>query len=169
MADNYTGAYDNFVFMAGWRDMLEGFVEEVGMDMAKEALWNIMLLGTTKREEGQEIVIETDKKIIRGFLEGCVLPVLNSTSKNYTNSQKNGQKGGRPQKEVDVPKAIKMHDENKMSWKAVASELGVDEKTLKKARDKYAETEKRKNQEEIPVSPVEPEKVNPVKKQEFVF
>ena len=31
---SYEGKYKNFVFMAGWRDMLEGFAEDISLEFA---------------------------------------------------------------------------------------------------------------------------------------
>ena len=142
MSDNYDGKYKNFMFMAGWRDTLEGYVADFGIAYAQEALWNLMLAGTL---EGQELA--TEKESIRNFIKGCILPVINKSTKSYNQNKENGKKGGRPSKvdEVDVEEAFRLHDEEHKTWKEVAKVLGVSADTLKKARDAFSEAEKPKN------------------------
>lgn len=139
MANNYEGKYQNFMFMAGWRDMLEGMEQDFGIEYAQEALWQLMLVGTLPEQE-----ISTSKQSIAGFLEGCVLPVLKTSTANYNKNKQNGSKGGRPKIEIDVAEAMRLHDEERMNWKAVAKQMGVSEDTLRQARKEY---EKPKNSE----------------------
>lgn len=146
MANNYEGKYKGFMFMPGWRDMLEGLQDEVGPELAKEALWQLMLVGTTDWGSDEEIVVDTDKKIIKGFVEGCVLPVIRSSTKTYNTNRENGKKGGRPRKQVDIDAAIKMHDEEGKTWKEVAKILDIGTDTLKTLRDEK-KAEKPKNLE----------------------
>ena len=145
MANNYEGKYQNFMFMAGWRDMLEGMKQDFGVEYAQEALWNLMLVGTL---EGQEPI--TDKESIRGFVTGCIQPVIKTSTENYNKNKQNGSKGGRPKIEIDVAEAMRLHDEERMNWKAVAKHMGVSEDTLRQARKEY---EKPKNPE------IKPEKL----------
>lgn len=140
MASNYEGKYQNFMFMAGWRDMLEGMEQDFGIEYAKEALWNLMLVGTL---EGQEPV--TDKQSIIGFVKGCIQPVVKTSTANYNKNKENGIKGGRPKIEIDVAEAIRLHDEEKMSWDKVAKNMGVSTEKLRKARQEYGDTKKPKN------------------------
>ena len=148
MANNYEGKYQNFMFMAGWRDMLEGMEQDFGIDYAKEALWNLMLVGTL---EGQEPI--SDKQSIVGFVKGCIQPVVKTSTANYNKNKENGSKGGRPKIEVDVAEAIRLHDEEGLTWKLAAKKLGISEDTLREARKAYAQAEKPKNPE------IEPEKL----------
>lgn len=142
---SYEGKYKNFVFMAGWRDMLEGFAEDISLEFAQEALWNLMLVGTFDPEKtDEELTLTTDKKMIVGFIEGCVEPVVKKSTANHNVNRENGLKGGRPRKEVDIALAYKLHDEDGMTWKDVAKELGVSTDVLRAARN---EAEKPKNRE----------------------
>ena len=145
MANNYDGLYKNFVFMAGWRDMLEGMAEDFGLEYAKEALWDLMLAGTfdPNKQEGEQELLSTKKSII-GFVQGCIAPVVKSSTNNYDRNQKNGSKGGRPKIEVNVEEAIRLHDEEKKTWKEIAISFGINADTLRKAREEY-EQEKLKN------------------------
>lgn len=148
MANNYEGKYQNFMFMAGWRDMLEGMEQDFGIEYAKEALWNLMLVGTL---EGQEPI--TDKQSIIGFVKGCIQPVVKTSTANYNKNKENGSKGGRPKIEIDVAEAIRLYDEEGLKWKEVAKKMGVSEDKLRQARKEYAEAEKPKNPE------IKPEKL----------
>ena len=142
MANNYEGKYKNFMFMAGWRDMLEGMEQDFGVEYAQEALWNLMLVGTL---EGQEPI--TDKQSIVGFVKGCIQPVVKTSTANYNKNKENGSKGGRPKIEIDVVEAIRLHDEEGMNWKNVAKKMGVSDDKLRDARKEYAQSEKPKNPE----------------------
>ena len=140
MANNYEGKYQNFMFMAGWRDALEGMEQDFGIEYAKEALWNLMLVGTL---EGQEPI--TDKQSIIGFVKGCIQPVVKTSTANYNKNKENGSKGGRPKIEIDVAEALRLHDEEKMNWDKVAEKLGVSTEKLRKARQEYENSKKPKN------------------------
>lgn len=157
MANNYEGKYQNFMFMAGWRDMLDGMEKDFGIEYAQEALWNLMLVGTL---EGQEPI--TDKQSIIGFVKGCIQPVVKTSTANYNKNKVNGSKGGRPKIEIDVAEAIRLHDEEGMTWKNAAKHIGVSEDTLRQARKEYAEAEKLKNPE-IKPEKLEDEKMEKLK------
>lgn len=148
MADTYNGKYKNFMFMAGWRDVLEGFEQEFGSDYAREALWNLMLVGTL---EGQEVT--SNKPSIKGFVEGCISPVVKNSAKNYNKNRENGLKGGRPKIEIDMGRAYELYNGG-MTWTKVAKELGVSVDKLRAAR-KECESEKPKNRK------IETEKPDP--------
>ena len=148
MANSYEGKYQNFMFMAGWRDMLDGMEKDFGIEYAQEALWNLMLVGTL---EGQEPI--SDKQSIVGFVKGCIQPVVKTSTANYNQNKVNGSKGGRPKIEFDVAEAIRLHDEEGLTWKLTAKKMGVSEDTLREARKEYAKAEKPKNPE------IEPEKL----------
>ena len=141
----YEGKYRNFMFMAGWRDMLEAFAEEVSMDLAKEALWNLMLVGTfdPEKQEGEQ-ELTTDKKLVVGFVNGCIEPVIKKSTATYNANRENGMKGGRPKADIDIELAFRLHDEEHMTWRDVAKQLGISTDTLRAAR---REAEKPKNRE----------------------
>jgi hypothetical protein len=69
--------YENFVFMGGWRETLEGFEEDFGEEYAREALWNLMLAGTNNDAT-------TDKKSIQGFINGCLVPVIDKAKERHS-------------------------------------------------------------------------------------
>ena len=141
--------YENFVFMGGWREALEGFEKDFGEEYAREVLWNLMLAGTNDDPK-------TDKKSILGFINGCLTPVIDKAKERHSQNQKNGGKGGRPKKDVDIEKAIQLHDMERKTWGEVAKILDVSVDTLKTARDHYAEAliaaEKRKTEKPIDYS-----------------
>lgn len=121
--------YNNFVFYGGWRETLEGFEEELGKETAREALWNLMLCGT----EGKE-AIETDKKIIRGFILGSCMPNIEAAQDRYEKAQLSGQKGGRPKsitKEDNCTIANMRQQGKKQS--EIASLLGVSTDTIRRS------------------------------------
>lgn len=81
--------YSTFTFYGSWREMLDGFKEDFGEDYAKEALWNLMLMATAGE-------IETDKKTIIGFVNGCCMPNIEASQNRYARACSGGLKGGRP-------------------------------------------------------------------------
>ena len=147
MANNYDGKYKNFIFMAGWRDYLEGLVEDFGMEYAQEALWNLMLVATfdPDKQEGEQ-QLTTTKKSIENFVRGCVEPVIKSSTANHNKNRENGAKGGRPKKEVDVEWALKRYKELK-NWEKVAAEMNISPQKLRTARNEYANAKNPKNPE----------------------
>lgn len=159
MANNYEGKYQNFMFMAGWRDMLEGMAEDVSLEFAQEALWNLMLVSTfVPSDEDDKQELTTDKKMIVGFIQGCIEPVVKTSTSKYNKNKNNGIKGGRPKIDIDVAEAKRLHDEEGMKWKDVAKKMGVSEDTLRVARKEYEEIEKPKNPE-IKTEKLQAEKV----------
>jgi hypothetical protein len=147
MANNYDGKYRNFMFMAGWRDYLEGLVEDFGMEYAQEALWNLMLVATfdpDKQEGEQELT--TTKKSIENFVRGCVEPVVKNSTANHNKNRENGSKGGRPKKQVDVELAFELYKEMK-NWEKVAAKMEVSVQTLRDARREYEAAKNPKNPE----------------------
>lgn len=81
--------YSNFVFYGSWRETLDGFKEDFGAEYAKEALWNLMTMATAGD-------IETEKKSIIGFVQGCCMPNIEAAQSRYEKACANGAKGGRP-------------------------------------------------------------------------
>lgn len=147
MADNYSGKYKNFMFMAGWRDYLEGLAEDFGMEHAQEALWNLMLAATfdpNKQEGEQELT--TTKKSIESFVRGCVEPIIKNSTANHNKNKENGSKGGRPKKEVNVVWALERYKELK-NWEKVAAEMHISPQTLRDARREYEAAKNPKNPE----------------------
>lgn len=147
MANNYDGKYRNFMFMAGWRDYLEGLVEDFGMEYAQEALWNLMLVATfdpDKQEGEQELT--TTKKSIENFVRGCVEPVVKNSTANHNKNRENGSKGGRPKKQVDVELAFELYKEMK-NWEKVAAKMDISAQRLRDARREYEAAKNPKNPE----------------------
>ena len=129
--------YDNFVFYGSWRETLEGFLEDFGEEYAKEALWNLMTCATAGD-------IQTDKKSIIGFVNGCCMPNVDAAKDRYAAAVKNGKKGGRPVIQLDEAEVMAKKKELG-TWKKVAAYFNVSEQTLKTKRNEWENVKNPKN------------------------
>jgi hypothetical protein len=118
--------YNNFVFYGSWREVLEGFREDFGMEYAQETLWNLMLMATAGD-------IETDKKSIINFVRGACMPNIEAAQDRYEKSQLNGQKGGRPKllSDLDDVTIATLRKEGRTAVQ-IGQLLGVSEKTVRR-------------------------------------
>ena len=121
--------YNNFVFYGSWMETLQGFQEEFGDSYAKEALYNLVLAATTGK-------IETDKKSIVGFINGCCMPLIESARTRYEVARENGAKGGRP-KTVDKDKIIELKITGKYTNEQIARQLNCSTSSVRKVWTDY--------------------------------
>lgn len=110
--------YENFVFYGSWKTLLSGFDKET----AKEILWDIVNIGV-----GEEI--ESTNPMIKGVIQGAVMPNIKSAKSRYAAATENGKKGGRPRKDIDIEKAIELENQGKTQAE-IAEEFGVSRNTI---------------------------------------
>ena len=120
-------SYQNFVFYGSWREVLDGFAEDFGMDYAREALWNLMTCATAGD-------VDTTKKTILGFVNGCCMPNITAAQNRYAKAVENGKKGGRPKKIDDIQ--IALLKEQGHTNKEIADLLGCSVSSVEKANRK---------------------------------
>lgn len=116
--------YQNFVFYGSWRTTLDGFREKLGLDYAKNALWNLM----TNATSGE---VETDDPLILAWITGSCTPNIEAARDRYNRAVENGKAGGRP-KEVS-PDEIKRLYKSGMKHEQIANKLGCSTKTVQRA------------------------------------
>lgn len=110
--------YENFVFYGSWKTLLSGFDKE----KAKEILWDIVNIGV-----GEEI--ESTDPMIKGIIQGAIMPNIESSKKRYATATENGNKGGRPRKEINIEKALELESQGKTQAE-IAEEFGVSKNTI---------------------------------------
>lgn len=110
--------YEQFVFYGSWKTLLSGFDRET----AKELLWNIVNVGV-----GEEI--ESDNPMIKAIIQGTIIPNIKSAKSRYATATENGNKGGRPRKEIDIEKALELESQGKTQAE-IAEEFGVSKNTI---------------------------------------
>lgn len=116
---NETNNYENFVFYGSWRTLLEGFPE----DIAKEILWQTMLLGTTGE-------LTTDNPMIQGIVIGAIAPNIKKAKDRYAVAVENGKKGGRKERfSADEIQSLKQQG---LTNQQIADKLGCSVSTVEK-------------------------------------
>ena len=110
--------YEQFVFYGSWKTLLSGFDRET----AKELLWDIVNVGV-----GEEI--ESDNPMIKAIIQGTIIPNIKSAKSRYATATENGNKGGRPRKEIDIEKALELESQGKTQAE-IAEEFGVSKNTI---------------------------------------
>lgn len=141
MTEDGRQKYEPFLFYGSWRETLEGFAEGISPEFAKEALWNLMLCATAGD-------IETDNKVIIGFINGCCMPNINKVKERYQQSIENGKKGGRP-RTVDRQEVARLKEQG-LTNKEVADKLKCSVSSVEKAnKENRDEKQTRKNQKNL--------------------
>lgn len=110
--------YEQFVFYGSWKTLLSGFDRET----AKELLWDIVNVGV-----GEEI--ESDNPMIKAIIQGTIIPNIKSAKSRYATATENGNKGGRPRKEINIEKALELESQGKTQAE-IAEEFGVSKNTI---------------------------------------
>ena len=141
MTEDRRQKYEPFLFYGSWRETLEGFAEGISPEFAKEALWNLMLCATAGD-------IETDNKVIIGFINGCCMPNIDKVKERYRQSVENGKKGGRP-RTVDRKEVAKLRGQG-LTNQEVAAKLKCSVSSVEKAnKENRDEEQTRKNQKNL--------------------
>ena len=141
MTEDGRQKYESFLFYGSWRETLEGFAEGISPEFAKEALWNLMLCATAGD-------IETDNKVIIGFINGCCMPNIDKVKERYRQSVENGKKGGRP-RTVDRKEVAKLREQG-LTNQEVATKLKCSVSSVEKAnKENRDEEQARKNQKNL--------------------
>lgn len=110
--------YEQFLFYGSWKTLLNGFDRET----AKKILWDIVNVGV-----GEEI--ESDNPMIKAIIQGAIIPNIESAKRRYATATENGNKGGRPRKEINIEKALELESQGKTQAE-IAEEFGVSKNTI---------------------------------------
>lgn len=135
--------YENFMFMGGWRDTLEGMKVSFGEDYAKDVLWNIMTVATAGDTT-------TEDPFTLQYIRGSVMPAIDSAKGKYAGYTDNGKKGGAKSKEIDMYEIERMREED-LSWSYIASYISstctkISSEGLRKKYLKWKENNNNDNQ-----------------------
>ena len=127
--------YLNFVFYGSWEKILSA----LPLETAKEMLWQIKEIGIGKE-------LNTDDALIKGIIEGTILPNIKAAQRKYETAAENGSKGGRPRLDIDMERVAALKAQGK-SNEEIGSIVGACKTTIQTRWTQYQEEQKHKNQE----------------------
>ena len=80
---------ENFLFLASWHDILEGYDNAGKPEMASEIAKQIIYYGVTGK-------MTSDDPVVVGIVTGMCAALIDRSKKRYNTCVANGKKGGRP-------------------------------------------------------------------------
>ena len=115
---------ENFLFLASWHDILEGYEAAGKPEMASELAKQIIYYGVTGE-------MTTDDPVIVGTVTGMCAALIDKSKKRYNTCVANGKKGGRP-KSYSIDDMLDLRDKG-LSVQDIADNLGCSVKTVQRA------------------------------------
>jgi AraC-like DNA-binding protein len=115
---------ENFLFLASWHDILEGYDNAGKPEIASEIAKQIIYYGVT----GQ---ITSDDPVVVGTVTGMCAALIDRSKKRYNTCVINGRQGGRPKK-YSVDDMMALRDQG-LSLQDIADNLGCSVKTVQRA------------------------------------
>ena len=115
---------ENFLFMASWHDILEGYDNAGKPEIASEIAKQIIYYGVTGE-------MTSDDPIVVGTVTGMCAALIDRSKKRYNNCVANGKQGGRPKK-YSFEDMIALRDQG-LSLQDIADNLGCSAKTVQRA------------------------------------
>lgn len=115
---------ENFLFLASWHDILEGYDNAGKPEIASEIAKQIIYYGVT----GQ---ITSDDPVVVGTVTGMCSALIDRSKKRYNTCVANGKRGGRP-KQYDPEDILYLHKQG-LSEQEIADNLGCSVKTVQRA------------------------------------
>ena len=73
--------------------------------------------------------MDTNDPMIRGIINGAVLPNIEKAKTRYSAAIENGRKGGRPAKDIDMAQVFDLLDQGK-TYQQIADIMGVSRNTI---------------------------------------
>lgn len=114
---------ENFLFLASWHDILEGYDSAGKPEIASEIAKQIIYYGVT----GQ---MTSDDPVVVGTVTGMCAALIDRSKKRYNTCVANGRQGGRPKK-YSVDDMIALRDQG-LSLQDIADNLGCSVKTVQR-------------------------------------
>ena len=115
---------ENFLFLASWHDLIEGYEAAGKPDVASELAKQIIYYGVTGE-------MTTDDPVIAGTVMGMCAALIDKSKKRYNTCVANGRQGGRPKK-YSVEDMIDLKSKG-LSLQDIADNLGCNVKTVQRA------------------------------------
>lgn len=115
---------ENFLFLASWHDILEGYDAAGNPEIASELAKQIIYYGVT----GQ---MTSDNPIITSIVTGMCAALIDKSKRRYNSCVANGKRGGRP-KQYNDEQINELHQQG-LSASDIAQELGCSVKTVQRA------------------------------------
>jgi hypothetical protein len=115
---------ENFLFMASWHDILEGYDSAGKPEMASEIAKQIIYYGVTGK-------MTSNDPIVTSTVTGMCAAVMDKSKRRYNACVANGKRGGRP-KQYDPVEIAALHDSG-LSDEQIAEQLGCNVRTVQRA------------------------------------
>lgn len=115
---------ENFLFLASWHDILEGYDNAGKPEIASEIAKQIIYYGVT----GQ---MTSEDPIVTSTVTAMCAALIDKSKKRYNTCVANGKKGGRP-KQYSTDDVLYLHNQG-LSDQDIADNLGCSVKTVQRA------------------------------------
>ena len=115
---------ENFLFLASWHDILEGYDNAGKPEMASEIAKQIIYYGVTGE-------MTSDDPVVIGTVTAMCAALIDRSKKRYNTCVANGKKGGRP-KQYSVEDMVYLRNQG-LSDQDIADNLGCSVKTVQRA------------------------------------
>lgn len=115
---------ENFLFLASWHDILEGYDAAGRPEIASEIAKQIIYYGVT----GQ---MTSDDPVVVGIVTGMCSALIDRSKKRYNTCVTNGRKGGRPKQYSDED-VLYLRSQG-LTDQEIADNLGCSVKTVQRA------------------------------------
>ena len=114
---------ENFLFLASWHDILEGYDSAGKPEIASELAKQIIYYGVTGE-------MTSDDPIITGTVTGMCATLIDNSKKRYNNCVVNGKQGGKPE-QFKYEDVWRLHQQG-LSDQEIAKALGCSVKTVRR-------------------------------------
>lgn len=114
---------DNFLFLASWYDILQGYDAAGKPEIASEIAKQIIYYGVTGS-------MTSEDPIITGTVTGMCATLIDKSKRRYNTCVANGKQGGRPQQYTDED-VWNLHQQG-LSDQEIADKLGCSVRTVQR-------------------------------------
>ena len=123
---------ENFLFLASWHDILEGYDSAGNPEMASELAKQIIYYGVTGE-------MTSNDPVITGIVTGMCATLIDKSKKRYNTCVANGKKGGRP-KQYSDEEILSLYNKG-LSEQDISNNLGCNIRTVQRAIAKFENEE----------------------------
>ena len=114
---------ENFLFLASWHDILEGYDSAGKPEIASELAKQIIYYGVTGK-------MTSSDPIITGTVTGTCAALIDKSKRRYNTCVANGKKGGKPE-QFKAEDVWRLHQQG-LSEQEIADSLGCSVKTVQR-------------------------------------